>query len=208
MRKQPDGKPLPQYKDLSRWLKFDLLTMVMYEYGFVTYNAHIHPKLEREWIDKGKDPRTEMGVRVRKELRKLNSCPGDGWEFAFVVEGWAKQNYLSKDWSNPKPVGLHIHGCAALYDPLDIANVKEAINRACGHGLRGYTKMNPKIQIRRFKREGPTYTNYAFKYSRRKDHRLGYRRDFISNTGTALAEEFWKIISGHYEEFSNPPTIH
>jgi len=201
IRKQRNGKPQPQYKDLSRWFKLDLLVMAMHEYGFVTFDIHIHPKLEKQWTDEKRDPRHEMAMRTRKELGKLSNCPDGGWEFAFVVEGWGKQSQRSRDWSNPKQVDLHLHGFAAIYDAGDEEAIKTAIGRACGHGLRGYPKLSRKTHKRTFYREGVTYPNYLFKYSRRKDDRLGYRRDYISNAGTALATEFWDTITGRDEQF-------
>jgi len=201
LKAQRNGRPLPQYKDLSRWFKFDLLVMAMHECGFVTFDIHIHPKLEKQWADEGRDPRAEMAERTRKELSKLSNYPDSGWEFAFVVEGWGKQSQRSRDWSNPKQVNLHLHGFAAIYDAGDEDAIKTAIGRACGHGLRGYPKLPRKTYKKTFYREGATYPNYLFKYARRKDERMGYRRDYMSHAATALAIELWDTISGRDEEF-------
>lgn len=201
MRKQANGKPLPQFKDLSKWFKLDVLAMGMYEYGSVTFNVHVHPTLEKKWADEGKDPIVELSERVRKEVRKLEACPKPGWEYAFVVEGWGKQSQRSKDWSNPKQVSLHIHGFAALYEDGDQDQLKQALERACGHGLRGYPKRAPRTNMKPLKHADRTYPNYLLKYERREDHRLGYRRIVFSREATQFAHMVWDIIAGHDKDF-------
>lgn len=202
MKKQSNGKPMPQFKDLSRWFKLDLLALGMDEYGFVTFTTHVHPKLEQEWIDTGKDPIIELSERVRKEVRKLDACPKQGWEYAFVVEGWGKQDQRSKDWSNPKQVPLHIHTLAALYQDGDIGKLSYALDRACGHGLRGYPNQpRGKTNFKPFSKSGRTFINYLMKYERRKDDRLGYRRGVFSRAATQFTHLFWDTITGRDEEF-------
>lgn len=132
--KQYNNKPMPQFKDLSKWFKFNLATMAMQEYGFVTFNINLHPELEKQWVKDKKDPATELRARINKQVRKVGSCPDAGWEYAFIVEGWGKQSHLSKDWSNPKKVRLHIHGFAAVYEKGDEEPFRKAAARACGDG--------------------------------------------------------------------------
>ncbi len=200
--KQYNKRPMPQFKDLSKWFKFDLATMAMQEYGFVTFNINLHPELEKQWVNQKRDPATELRARINKEIRKLHSCPNDGWEYAFIIEGWAKQSHKSKDWSNPRKVRLHIHGFAAVYNNGDEELFREALAKACGDGLKGYLKQLRANSVKMFKpNEKPTYPNYLFKYERRKDDRLGYKRAKMSRAATQLCEEHWNTITGKDKEF-------
>lgn len=200
--KQYNNKPMPQFKDLSKWFKFNLATMAMQEYGFVTFNINLHPELEKQWVKDKKDPATKLRARINKQVRKVGSCPDAGWEYAFIVEGWGKQSHLSKDWSNPKKVRLHIHGFAAVYEKGDEESFRKAAARACGDGLKGYPKQSRAKSIKMFKpTDKPTYPNYLFKYERRKDDRLGYKRAKMSRAATQLCEDHWNTITGRDKEF-------
>jgi len=85
MTHQWNGRPMPPYKDTSWWFKFDLLAIVMQEYGFVEFTIHVHPKLEQKWIKDGRDPKCELGERVGDEVRKIIDRPAAGWEYAICL---------------------------------------------------------------------------------------------------------------------------
>lgn len=185
MKSQLNGKPLPAWKDLSAWMKVQLLAAALNQWEFQTFNIIVHPKLESAWVSEGKDPRAKMRDRVRDELDKAF---GTGREFFFVLEGWSK---LRK-----APTKLHIHGGAAIYDPGDAAKIENAVSRAAGHGLKGYAKVNRAINTKPFTRERAGYATYLFKYAKRLDDRMADRRLTMSRSSTGAAKELWDTVSG------------
>ena len=187
VEKQVNGRPMPDWNDLSAWLKMQLAVMLLDEWELQTFNIHIHPDLERQWMRERRDPRVMMRDRLRRELdRRVRSR----LEHFFVIEGWSK---LQK-----APTLLHIHGAAAIYpgELRDARNIMIAAARAAGHGLKGYSKQPRAVNGRMFTREGPAYINYLFKSVRRKDPRLSDRRFTMSRSATEGARELWNTITG------------
>lgn len=188
--KQQNGRPMPHWNDLSAWLKMQLAVMLLNEWQLQTFNIHIHPDLEDQWIRDGRDPRKMMRDRLRRELdRRVRPR----LEHFFVIEGWSK---LQK-----APTLLHIHGAAAIYpgEPRDARKIMIAAARAAGHGLRGYSRQRRAVNGRIFTREGPAYINYLFKSVRRKDARLSDRRFTMSQSATDGARELWNTITGRVD---------
>ena len=188
VRKQfKNGRPMPQWKDLTSWLKMQLAVMFLDQWQFQTFNIHIHRDLESKWVGEGRDVRVMMRDRLRREL---DDCVRLGLEHFFVIEGWSKRA--------KGPTLLHIHGGAAIYpdEPTDAANIMSAAGRAAGHGLKGFAKQSRAEHGREFTRDGPRYINYLFKSVRRKDDRLNDRRVTMSRSVVKSTREFWQAITG------------
>lgn len=186
--KQANGRPMPQWEDLSGWLKMQLSVMLLNEWSFQTFDIHLHPDLESQWVNDGRDVRTMMRDRLRRELDGLL---GPRREFFFVVEGWSKQTRA--------PTVVHIHGAAAIYHDFDDEKIEEAAARACGHGLKGYGKQSRAVYSQPFTREGPDYINYLFKSVRRRDDRLPDRRLTMSRSIVNATRDFWNGITGRVD---------
>lgn len=184
---QDDGRPMPAWDDLSRWMKVQMAVMAMQEWSFQTFNIHIHPDLEAKWIASGRDPRVMMRDRVRREFDK-RVRPNLDW--FFVIEGWGPRH--------GKTV-LHIHGGAASYEAGDDRKIMHAVGRAAGHGLKGYTNVPRAIHGRRFARHTARYVDYLFKATRRPDPRLSERRLTMSRAMTGGARAFWQLVTGRSE---------
>lgn len=188
VRNQPNGRPMPQWEDLSAWMKVQLSVMLLHEWSFHTFDVHLHPNLEKQWLTQGRDIRETVRDRLRRELDK-HLTPKR--EFFFVIEGWSKQARA--------PTIVHIHGGAAIYDDEEDEKIEIAAARACGHGLKGYSRQPRAIYGQPFTREGAGYINYLFKSVTRKDARLPERRLTMSRSVVAATREFWNTITGRIE---------
>lgn len=151
---------------------------------FLTFSIHIHSRLEKQWVQQGKDPRAMMRDRLRREL---DEHVGYGIEHFFVIEGWSK---LAK-----APTRLHIHGGVSLHEGTSRRKIMMAAGRAAGHGIKGYPREPRAVHSDMFYRHGPAYINYLFKSVRRKDDRLNNRRVTRSRQLTALVRDFWVLIT-------------
>ena len=101
---QVNSRPMPQWKDLSQWMKVTMATIVCHEWKLLTFNVNLHPDLETDLIATG-EVRRKLGERVRKHLAK---AVGGGREYFFVIEGHSK--------ASRTPTRLHMHGAIALHD--------------------------------------------------------------------------------------------
>jgi len=185
IRYQPSGRPMPQWDDLSAWMKVQLAIMAMNNWRVQTFNIHIHPDLESAWVAAGKDPRVMMRDRMRREFDN-HLHPRLDW--FFIIEGWSKRT--------KSETVLHVHGAAASFEPGDDKKIMEAAARAAGHGLKGFSITPRAIHGRTFTHERAGYADYLLKASRRRDDRLGQRRLTMSRSMVAGAREFWKLITG------------
>lgn len=183
-RIQPNGRGMPEWDDLTQWLKVQLAVMLMDEWEFQTFNIHIHPKLEAKWVTEGRDVRAEVRNRLRKELGAIRK----GLEHFFVIEGWSK---ISK-----APTGLHIHGGALIDRPGDGDRIIDAAMRAAGQGMRGQPRTPRSRHGEVYNRSGPAYVRYLFKSVRRQDDRLTKRRLTMSRTIVSATRDFWHEITG------------
>jgi hypothetical protein len=176
---------MPQWEDLSAWMKVQLSVMLLHEWSFHTFDIHLHSDLESQWLRQGRDLRVTLRDRLRRELDKL---VGPQREFFFVIEGWSKKARA--------PTVVHIHGGAAIYNDEEDENIETAAARACGHQLKGYSKQRRAVHGQPFTREGADYINYLFKSVTRKDERLPERRLTMSRSVVSATREFWNTITG------------
>src|SRR4051812_7633794 len=42
---QENGLPMPQWEDLSQWMKVMMATMACHQWDLLTFNPHVHPDL-------------------------------------------------------------------------------------------------------------------------------------------------------------------
>jgi hypothetical protein len=182
---QPNKRPMPQWNDLSAWMKVQLSVMLLHQWTFQTFNIHIDPKLEKQWLNEGRDVREVMRDRLRRELDR-HLAPRR--EFFFVVEGWSKHTKA--------PTRLHIHGAAAIYESGDGEKIEAAAARAAGQGLRGRKYQPRAVHSDPFTRAGPAYINYLFKSVNRRDARLPERRLTMSRSVVNATRDFWNTITG------------
>jgi hypothetical protein len=179
---QENGKPMPQWEDLSQWMKVMLATMVGHQWDLLTFNIHLHPDLERDLVT-AQSVRPKLAERVRKHLGR---AVGKGREFFFVIEG------LSKD--TLAPTFLHIHGAAAVYEAGEADRVEAAIAAAAGH-VRGASKQPRAVHSAPFTTLRAGYGDYLFKFAKQFDPRLDDRRLVMSNSMTSAARNLWIDIT-------------
>lgn len=185
MKRQPNGKQLPAWEDLSAWMKVQVVAAVLNQWEFLTFNIVLHPDLETRWLLNGQDPRAMMRDRVRRELDAEIETKR---EFFFVLEGWSTKS--------KKTTKLHVHGGVAIYGPGEGKRIEVAIARAAGHGLKGYSVVKRALHFRPFSRERAGYATYLFKSARRYDDRMPDRRLTMSRSATAAGRELWNSITG------------
>jgi hypothetical protein len=180
---QENGRPIPQWEDLSQWMKVQVVPMA-YRGEFLTFNVRIHPDLEDRWVASGADIRKKMVERIRKEL---DEALGKQREFFFVIEGWSKVTKA--------PTYLHIHGGAAIREPSERPLIEQAVGRAAGHGLTGFAKIPRAIDSELFHVEQAAYATYLLKAAHRPDPRLKDRRLSMSHSLTYVTRIFWELIT-------------
>lgn len=184
MGRQANGRPMPQWKDLSQWLKVGMATEVCNQWDLLTFNINLHPELERELVAKG-SVRIKLAERVRKQL---GMAIGPGREYFFVIEGHSKDTGAQTH--------LHMHGAIVTADHGEVATIKDALARAAGHDVAGRGRVARAVHSAWFTTIRPAYMNYLFKFTLRRDPRLDDKRLVMSISMTQAARDFWEYISG------------
>ncbi len=183
MGKQVNGRPMPQWKDLSQWMKVSIATVVCHEWDLLTFNINLHPALEAELVATG-EVRAKLSERVRKHIVR---AIGPGREYFFVVEGHSSltgaQTYL------------HMHGAIATRAPGELELVKGALAKAAGQDLKGRRRVARSVHAAWFKTIRAAYMDYLFKFTLRRDPRLDEKRLVMSNAMTQAARDFWNDIA-------------
>lgn len=180
---QGNGRPMPQWRDLSQWMKVNLAVIVCFEWDLLTFNINLHPELESELVAKG-NVRHALAERARKHLSR---SVGRKREYFFVIEGHEKHSGAQTH--------LHIHGAIAIRSGDDVKNVMGALGRAAGHDVRGLKKTPRALHSEWFKIVQAAYANYLFKFVRRPDPRLDEKRLVLSQGMNQAAHMFWNDIA-------------
>lgn len=179
---QENGRPMPQWEDLSQWMKVMIATMACHQWDLLTFNIHLHPDLEHQLVA-AQSVRPVLAERVRKHLGR---AVGGGREFFFVIEGLSKNTFA--------PTFLHIHGAAAIYQAGETDRVEAAVAAAAGH-IRGASKQRRAVHSEAFTTLQPAYADYLFKFAKQFDPRLDDKRLVMSRPMTAAARELWIDIT-------------
>jgi hypothetical protein len=178
---QENGKPMPQWEDLSQWMKVMMATMAGHQWDLLTFNIHLHPELELQLSAQSVLP--VLSERVRKHLTR---AVGARREFFFVIEGLSK-NTLA-------PTKLHVHGAAAIYEAGEAARIEGAVAAAAGH-VRGASKQRRAVHSKPFTTLQAAYADYLFKFAKQFDPRLEDRRLVMSQSMTRAARDLWVDIT-------------
>ena len=187
MGNQDNGKPMPQWKDLSQWMKVTMATIICDEWDLLTFNINLHPDLEAYLIATG-SVRVRLAERVRKHLSR---ALGAGREYFFVIEAHSRRSSA--------PTYLHAHGAIALREVSEVANIEKALAKAFGHDVRGSRRIPRAVHTEMFYQMQSAYPNYLFKFRTRQDPRLDERRLVMSREMTQVASIFWTDISCGWE---------
>jgi hypothetical protein len=179
---QENGLPMPQWEDLSQWMKVMVATMACHQWDLLTFNIHVHPDLEAKLVASQR-VRPELAERVRKHLSR---AVGKGREFFFVIESFSKHT--------GSPTVLHLHGAAAVYEPGEPESIEMAVAKAAGHG-RGASVQPRAIHSKEFTTLRAGYGDYLFKFAKRFDPRLDDRRLVMSHSMTGAARDLWIDIT-------------
>ncbi len=183
MVSQDNGRPMPQWKDLSQWMKVTMATVVCHEWDLLTFNVNLHPDLEAELVASGA-VRTKLAERVRKHVsREL----GPGREYFFVIEGHSAKTGAQ--------TYLHIHGAMAARDQAEHRRIENALAKAAGHDVGGRGRKPRATKSVWFEQVRVAYPNYLFKFTLRRDPRLDERRLVMSHAMTQAASMFWSDIA-------------
>lgn len=183
MGKQVNGRPMPQWEDLSQWMKVTLATVVCHEWDLLTFNINLHPALEAELVATG-EVRTRLSQRVRKHIGR---AIGHGREYYFVVEGHSD--------ATGAQTYLHMHGAIATRAPGELELIKGALAKAAGQDLKGRGQIARSVHTAWFQTVRVAYMNYLFKFTLRRDPRLDERRLVMSRAMTQAARDFWNDIA-------------
>lgn len=174
---------MPQWEDLSQWMKVTTATVICHEWELLTFNINLHPDLESKLVVDG-NVRSRLAERLRKQLGKEI---GLGREYFFVIEGHNS--------GNGAQTYLHMHSAIALNDLSERAQIKNALARAAGQGVRGGVRIPRSVHTAKFETVRAAYMNYLFKFALRLDPRLDERRLVMSNSMTQAARDFWHNIA-------------
>jgi len=170
---------MPQWKDLSQWMKVTLATLVCHEGDLLTFNVNMHPDLEAQLVATG-SVRQRLSERVRKHVSR---AIGRAREYFFVIEGHSART--------GRPTYLHIHGAIAIGDQTEEAAIKQALLKALGQDKAGRRQTPRSVVAKPFERIRAAYPDYLFKFTLRRDPRLDERRLVMSRTMTQAAAMFW-----------------
>jgi hypothetical protein len=173
---------MPQWDDLSQWMKVMMSAMVCHQWHLLTFNIHLHPDLESELVA-AQSVRPVLAERMRKHVGRE---VGKGREYFFVIESFSKETL--------EPTILHIHGAVAVYDRIEADRLEAAVARAAGH-VRGASKQDRAVNSKPFERLRAGYGNYLFKFAKRFDPRLDDRRLVMSQSMTRAARDLWIDIT-------------
>jgi hypothetical protein len=173
---------MPQWEDLSQWMKVMIATLLGHQWDLLTFNVHLHPELETRLAASGA-LREKLAERVRKELTKAVGKR----EFFFVIESFSKDTGL--------PVIVHMHGAVCAYDRSEAVALEGALLRAAGHNVGGRQQTARATSSRWFELLRVAYGNYLFKFARKFDPRLDDRRLVMSQPMTAAARDLWIDIT-------------
>lgn len=179
---QENGRPMPQWEDLSQWMKVMIATMLGHQWDLLTFNIHLHPYLEVRLVGSGQ-LREKLTERVRKELTKAVGKR----EFFFVIEG-AKRG-------TGQSIILHMHGAVCAYDVGEHQVLERALARAAGHNVAGRQQTFRAVNTKWFEAIRVAYVDYLFKFARKFDPRLDERRLVMSQSMTSAARSLWIDIT-------------
>jgi len=184
---QYDGKRMPPWRDLTPWMKVQLLTMLLNdrEEGFLTFTINVPDYYENKWIDKGQNPSAMMRDRISKELTKH---VGKNLKFFFVMEGHNK--------TEKTRTFLHLQGGVIIPKSSDLPAIKQALRRAAGYDLRSPKAKERGAAFKTYYHQGIALTDYIFKMFDLIDDRLAGNKVVISNSGTQAARKLWNDITG------------
>lgn len=180
---QENGEQMPRWEDLSRWMKVMVSIMLGHQWDLLTFNIHLHPKLEAELVASDQ-VREKLAERVRKHLGR---AVGKGREFFFVLESFSKRTNA--------PTFLHVHGAALAYNRQEETIIEGAVARAAGHDVRGNLRTARAVHSDWFHTINAGYGDYLFKFSKRFDPRLDDRRLVMSHSMTGAARDLWMDIT-------------
>ncbi len=183
MGKQVNGRPMPQWEDLSQWMKVTMATVVSDEWELLTFNVNLHPDLEAELVANG-DVRGKLSERVRKHVTR---SLGAGREYFFVIEGHS-------NWTGSQ-THLHVHGALAARDGESLEMIEDVLCKAAGHDMRGRGRPDRAARSKWFQLMQVAYPNYLFKFTLRRDPRLDEKRLVMSRAMTQAARDFWNDIA-------------
>jgi hypothetical protein len=173
---------MPQWEDLSQWMKVMMATMVCHQWDLLTFNIHLHPDLEQELVA-GQRLRPVLAERLRKHITR---AVGPGREFFFVIEGFSKHTL--------SPTILHIHGAAAVFAGGEAKRIEAAVAKGAGH-LPAASKQPRAVHSKPFTLLQAGYGDYLFKFAKRFDPRLDEKRLVMSQPMTRAARDFWIDIT-------------
>lgn len=97
------GSKLPQWRNISPWLKVQMASLVLHEIGYYQFRIHIDDGLLGIWRSEGKDIKSEFRDRLAQHLKRKydNITP----MMFFVLEGHDIDGH---------PTRLHVHGAVEM----------------------------------------------------------------------------------------------
>ena len=181
MLMQDNGRPMPQWKELSPWMKVMIATMMGHQWELLTININLHPDLEAKLISLG-DVRGKMREAITRNIRRSLGSPR---EFFFVIEGQSKDTLA--------PTGLHLHGAICVHERQEIDALRSAVLLAAGQTAK--RRVPRALHTKPFETIRVAYVDYLFKFAKTFDARLEERRLAMSRPMTQAASTFWQDIT-------------
>lgn len=219
--KQRNGRGVPDWRQLSPWMKVQIASLCLLEKGTVVFRAHLHEETEARL--QSDEPDT-----LRKYFRdRIARCARE--EFGVVPYFWfVIENRTQSGASVTRP---HIHGEIEIIPCVDLPTTKngsvmmryrriiarngiDAAHRELGRVLTRQVLLNatgnsksasPIVGDRDQRRNlwmrkpyfsfgNADWVSYAFKNSRRASRTLGERRLVMSLELNREAQRLWKLM--------------
>lgn len=183
-------RDLQPWENLTRWMKAQAGFFAGLEYRAThTFNANIHPDLERRWAENQMEASKQIQQRLGRELKRagLHALP-----YFYSIEGRSKGGRGRSK--------LHIHGYCVTENIMDVTRLKLALERAFRmnelsrierlRGVRNDVGYYPPFE----KANLGAWVGYSMKNVSKRDTRATARRDFMSKPLTQLARSFWELV--------------
>lgn len=219
--KQRNGRPVPRWRQLSSWMKFQIASLCLLEREHVTFRAHLHEEIQTRFDKDGSD--SLINYFRDRISRCSRSAFGSVAFFWFVIEDRSASGL-----SETRP---HVHGEIQILPHSDLPRsrngsptmkyrriiAKEGIEAAYLERGRemtrsvlleatGNAKMTiPTVEGRDQRRNvwmrkkyfhfgNPAWISYAFKNAPRDSRRLGQKRLAMSLELNREAQRLWRLI--------------
>lgn len=216
--RQPNGRRLPAWRNLTPWAKSQIATIVLSEKGWLPFKVHVHDDLWHIWTRDGRHKRDELRNRIARRLK--DRFGHDAPAFFFVLEDRTTTGEKTRPHAHgcigrvrapvpPRGEGSRKFALMAREQGLPQAEfeagrnaIRGALWRAAGGRVPAIAETSGVDQRRNVwlpkQPYHPVFNNqyvdYAFRNTRRLSKNLGDRRFAMTNPLRGESRRLWTLI--------------